>query len=70
MATASVFVLCLGTWREPIQRKRHTQIAITVTASQTRLRVVSIVLYAARPNGSAGTLPYSASQAENQFEQK
>ena len=42
MATASVLELCLGFRRDPIQWNRHSQIAATVTASQTRLRKVSI----------------------------
>jgi hypothetical protein len=42
MATASILVLCLGFRRDTIHRNRHSQIAATVTASQTRLRKVSI----------------------------
>ena len=42
MATASILALCLGFSRDTIQRNRHSQIAATVTASQTRLRKVSI----------------------------
>jgi hypothetical protein len=42
MATASILVLCLGFCRDTIQWNRHSQIAATVTASQTRLRKVSI----------------------------
>jgi hypothetical protein len=43
MATASILVLCLGFRRETVQRNRHSHIAATVTASQTRLSSVSIV---------------------------
>jgi hypothetical protein len=42
MATASILLLCLGFCREPAQRNRHSQTEATVTASQTRLRSVSI----------------------------
>jgi hypothetical protein len=42
MATASILVLCLGFCRDTVQRNRHSQIAATVTASQIRLRIVSI----------------------------
>jgi hypothetical protein len=42
MATASILVLCLGFCRDTVQRNRHSQIAATVMASQTRLRIVSI----------------------------
>lgn len=42
MATASILALYLGFSRDPAQRNRHTQIAAKVTASQTRLRNVSI----------------------------
>jgi hypothetical protein len=42
MATASIRVLCLGFRRDVVQRNCHSQIAATVTASQTRLRKVSI----------------------------
>jgi hypothetical protein len=42
MATASILVLCLGFRRDVVQRNRHSKIAATVTASQTRLRMVSI----------------------------
>jgi hypothetical protein len=42
MATASILVLCLGFRRDVVQRNRQSQIAATVTASQTRLRKVSI----------------------------
>jgi hypothetical protein len=42
IATASILVLCLGFRRDTVQWNRHSQIAATVTASQTRLRSVSI----------------------------
>jgi hypothetical protein len=42
IATASILVLCPGCRRDTLQRNRHSQIAVTVTASQTRLRKVSI----------------------------
>jgi hypothetical protein len=42
IATASILVLCRGSRRDTVQRNRHSQIAATVTASQTRLRIVSI----------------------------
>jgi hypothetical protein len=42
MATASIFVLCLGFRRDAVQRNRQSQTAATVTTSQTRLRKVSI----------------------------
>jgi len=42
MATASILVLCRGFRRDTIQRNRHSQMAATVIASQTRLRKVSI----------------------------
>jgi hypothetical protein len=42
MATASIRVLCLGFRRDAVQRNRQSQIAAMVTASQTRLRKVSI----------------------------
>jgi hypothetical protein len=42
IATASILVLCLGLRRDTVQRNRHSHIAATVTASQARLRVVSI----------------------------
>ena len=42
MATASILVLCVGFRRDVAQRHRHSQIAATVTASHTRLRIVSI----------------------------
>jgi hypothetical protein len=43
IATASILVLCLGYCLDTVQRNLHSQIAATVTASQTRLRIVSIV---------------------------
>lgn len=45
MATASILVLWLGFRRDAAQRNRQSQIAATVTASQTRLRIVSIDSY-------------------------
>lgn len=42
MAAASILVLCDGLCLEAAQRHRHSHIAATVTASQTRLRIVSI----------------------------
>jgi hypothetical protein len=42
MATASTLLLCLGFRRDTAQRNRHSQTEATVTASQTRLRSVSI----------------------------
>ncbi len=42
MATASSLGLCRGSGRETIQRHRHSQIAMTVIASHTRLRIASI----------------------------
>jgi hypothetical protein len=56
IATASILVLCLGFRRDTVQWNRHSQIAATVTASQTRLRSVSIgssyaIRGEARPTG-------------------
>src|SRR5271169_2663383 len=45
MATASILVLYLRFRRDTVQRNRHSQIAATVTASQTRLRIVSMGSY-------------------------
>jgi hypothetical protein len=42
MATASILLLCLGFCRDTVQRNRHSQITARVTASQTRLRRVSM----------------------------
>jgi hypothetical protein len=42
MTTASSLVLCLRFRGDTVQRNRQSQIAAQVTASQTRLRIVSI----------------------------